>query len=132
MRLNPNLIQQNPVATSTPAIMATTTNFTVVTATHLAITSQPPANITVRKPFWLDRQSTRTLPARRYPRSAATLTLNLGNNPGGSTLGGVLTVKAVNGVATFTGLTMSKIGVGYTLLAAEARRAPVGHQHPST
>ena len=46
------------------------------------------------------------------------VTLSLGANPGGATLGGVLTVQAVNGVATFSGLTINKLGDGYTVIAA--------------
>ena len=45
------------------------------------------------------------------------VTIALANNPGGSTLGGTLTVPAVNGVATFSGLTLNKAGTGYTLKA---------------
>ena len=39
----------------------------------------------------------------------------LDNNPGGAKLGGTLSVKASNGVATFSGLTLNKVGTGYTL-----------------
>src|SRR5208283_3389018 len=48
-----------------------------------------------------------------------TVTLALGTNPGGSstTLGGMLTATAVNGVATFSGLTLNNAGNGYTLKA---------------
>ena len=46
------------------------------------------------------------------------ITLALGANTGGATLGGTLTVNAVNGVATFSDLTLDKTGVGYTLTAA--------------
>ena len=46
-----------------------------------------------------------------------TVTLSLGANPGAATLAGTLTVSAVNGVATFTGLTISQGGTGYTLVA---------------
>ncbi len=38
-------------------------------------------------------------------------------NPGSATLGGNATVSAVGGVATFSGLTISTIGTGYTLQA---------------
>jgi hypothetical protein len=41
----------------------------------------------------------------------------LANNPGGSTLGGTLTVSAVNGVAVFSDLTLNNIGSDYTLQA---------------
>src|SRR5262249_53513744 len=37
-----------------------------------------------------------------------TVTVSLGNNPGGTTLGGTLTAIATNGVATFSGLALTK------------------------
>src|SRR5262249_52891764 len=45
------------------------------------------------------------------------LTITLANNPGGrgAALGGTITVPAVNGVATFSGLTLNMAGAGYTL-----------------
>ena len=43
------------------------------------------------------------------------LTIALGANPGGATLGGTLTVGATNGCATFANLTVSAAGTGYTL-----------------
>ena len=46
------------------------------------------------------------------------MTLALANNPTGATLGGTLTVTAVNGEATFYNLTIDKLGSGYTLTAA--------------
>lgn len=48
------------------------------------------------------------------------VTLALGANPGGGTLAGTLTVNAVNGVASFTNLSINKAGVGYTLVASAA------------
>ena len=48
------------------------------------------------------------------------ITLALAANPGGSTLGGTVTVNAVNGVATFSTLTLNKAGTGYTLSASAA------------
>ena len=50
--------------------------------------------------------------------STAPITVALGNNPGGSTLGGTTTVNAVNGVASFTGLSLNKPADGYTLSAS--------------
>jgi len=46
------------------------------------------------------------------------VTLALGSNPGGSTLGGTLTRAAVGGVATFNDLTLRKSGSPYTLTAS--------------
>jgi hypothetical protein len=46
------------------------------------------------------------------------VTLRIATNPGSATLGGQLTRNAVNGVATFSDLTLSAVGDGYTLAAA--------------
>jgi hypothetical protein len=45
------------------------------------------------------------------------VTLSIGSNPGGGTLGGTVAVTAVAGVATYTDLSINQPGVGYTLLA---------------
>ncbi len=44
-----------------------------------------------------------------------TVKVALANNPTGAKLGGTLSVKASKGVATFSGLTLNKVGTGYTL-----------------
>ncbi len=49
-----------------------------------------------------------------------TVTLKIGDNAGGATLGGTLTSTAVAGVATFADLTLNKPGTGYTLVASSA------------
>ncbi|WPB74180.1 S8 family serine peptidase [Archangium violaceum] len=46
------------------------------------------------------------------------ITLAIGDNAGGGTLSGTATVPAVSGVATFTGLSINKVGTGYTLVAS--------------
>jgi hypothetical protein len=48
------------------------------------------------------------------------VTVALGNNPGGSTLVGTTTVAMVNGVATFNDLALNRTGSGYTLVATSA------------
>ncbi|QOJ15705.1 MAG: hypothetical protein HRU75_14100 [Planctomycetia bacterium] len=52
--------------------------------------------------------------------ATAAITLSIGNNPGGSTLGGTLVRTPVNGVATFGNITLDRTGTGYTLRAAAA------------
>lgn len=52
--------------------------------------------------------------------STANVTLAIGANPGGGTLGGTTTVAAINGTATFGDLTINKSGAGYTLLASSS------------
>ncbi|MFN0178017.1 MAG: RCC1 domain-containing protein [Gemmatimonadales bacterium] len=51
------------------------------------------------------------------PSSTNVVTVALGTNPGGGTLAGTTTVNAVNGVATFNGLTIDRPGSDYTLVA---------------
>jgi hypothetical protein len=48
------------------------------------------------------------------------VSLAIANNPGGGTLAGPMTVAAVGGVATFSGLSIDKSGTGYTLVATSA------------
>ncbi len=50
--------------------------------------------------------------------STQTVTVALGANPGGGTLSGTLSVAAVGGIATFSNLSIDKIGNGYTLAAS--------------
>jgi hypothetical protein len=48
------------------------------------------------------------------------ITIAIDDNPGGGVLSGTLTRRAVNGVATFTGLSIDEPGEGYTLKAVLA------------
>jgi hypothetical protein len=50
--------------------------------------------------------------------STAQVTVAIGTNPGGATLGGTLTQSAVGGIATFSALSLNTVGTGYTLTAA--------------
>src|SRR5256886_12415344 len=62
---------------------------------------------------------------RRPPRSTLfPYTTLFGSNPGGATLGGTTTVAAVNGVASFSPLTLDKTGTGYALTATAAGLNP--------
>ena len=51
------------------------------------------------------------------PSFSGNVTVAIGTNPGGGTLGGTKTVAAVSGVAAFSTLTINRSGVGYTLSA---------------
>ena len=82
----------------------------------LVATTEPPAFVTAAGPFGL----TVTVYYQSGLLDSAfngNVTVALATNPGGSTLGGTLTVAAKNGVATFTGLTLDKLGTGYRLMA---------------
>ena len=52
--------------------------------------------------------------------SAAPIAVAIGNNPGSGTLSGTTPVTAVNGVATFSNLSISAAGSGYTLKATSS------------
>ncbi len=50
--------------------------------------------------------------------ATTSITLAIGTNPASGTLSGTKTVAAVNGVATFSTLSLNAVGTGYTLTAA--------------
>ena len=95
---------------------------------HFVVTTAPPAPVTAGQGFGL------TVTAEYGsgivdPLFTGNVTVSLVNYPGGagSTLGGgsKLTVPAVQGVATFSGLSLDKAAVGYTLqVASSAINAP--------
>lgn len=57
---------------------------------------------------------------RLTPGFTGPVTVTFGSNPGGGGLGGTRTINAVNGVATFTDLSIQAPGSGYTLVASAA------------
>jgi parallel beta-helix repeat protein len=61
-----------------------------------------------------------------------TITLSLGSNPSGGTLSGTLTVTVVNGVATFSNLSIDLAGAGYTLHATVGGGVPDLDSNPFT
>src|SRR2546430_15707015 len=52
------------------------------------------------------------------PSFTGSVTIALGNNPGGATLSGTTPVSAASGVATFFDLSLNKTGTGYTPTAS--------------
>src|SRR3989475_8894378 len=53
------------------------------------------------------------------------VTAAIGTNPGGGALAGTTTVAAASGVATFSTLSIDKVGSGYTLTVAASGPATV-------
>jgi virginiamycin B lyase len=100
--------------------------FTVTPAAayQLAITQQPPASVTSNAPFGLvavieDQYGNVVTSASNA------VTVALAANPGGATLGGTTTVVAVDGVVTFSNLTLNKRAKGYTLQLSSTGLAAV-------
>jgi hypothetical protein len=87
---------------------------TAAAATQLAVTTQPPAGVTAGTGFGL-AVSAEDRFGNVNPGFTGDVTVRIENNPGGATLGGTLSATAKSGVATFTDLTLDRIGVGYTL-----------------
>src|SRR5204862_514091 len=92
-------------------------NIAAGAATHLVVSVQP-SNATAGAPITPAVQVT-ALDAQGNTATAFTgnVTMALGANPGSGTLSGTTTVAAVAGVATFPGLSINKVGTGYTLTA---------------
>ena len=84
---------------------------------QMAIKTEPPSSVVAGSPFGLTVQVEDSL---GNPVSGGTVTVALGNNPGGATLGGTLTEPVVDGVATFSDLTLSEPGTGYTLTVTDS------------
>ena len=108
-------------ATESTVTSATSSGISVTpgAVTQLLITSQPPSTVAAGTAFGF------TLTAEDANNNVATnftgsVTVALVNNPGGSTLGGTISVSAAAGVASFSTLTLNKTGSGYTLDASES------------
>ncbi len=87
-------------------------------AAQLAV-SVAPGKVTAGAPFAVDVAVEDAL-GNVETAFSGSVKIALANNPGGATLGGTLSVPAVNGVAAFTDLTLDKTDPGYTLQATGA------------
>jgi hypothetical protein len=90
---------------------------------QLVVTTQPPDSVAVGGGFGLMVKA-EDASGNLATSFTGSVTLALADNPGGSTLGGMFRVSAVNGVATFSGLTLDQPGTGYTLTATGGGLAP--------
>jgi hypothetical protein len=108
-------------AAASPGLTGTTSllfNVSAGAATQLAFTTQP-ANVAVGASFGTAvRVTVRDAFDNTVLTPALSVGMALGNNPGGATLGGTTPVTTVSGVATFSNLTLNKVGTGYTLVAS--------------
>jgi hypothetical protein len=107
------------LAVSATGVAGTSSNpFTAIAnATQLAVTAPPAASQTAGAPFAL------AIAAEDSSGNVDTsfngnVTLSLAANPGGAALGGTLTMRAINGIASFPGLTLNKPANGYSIQAA--------------
>jgi autotransporter-associated beta strand protein len=107
------------------AYSATTVTLTDVVATSLAFVQQPGdteydnpitpgPSVEVLDQFGTELQSDNGRP----------IAILIGSNPGGGTLTGTQIVLDTHGLATFAGLSIETLGVGYTLVAASGGVTP--------
>ena len=101
-----------------PAVTSTTFNITASTQVAALVFTVQPSTTAVTAKITPAVQVTATdAYGNLVATSSDTITLALGANPGGATLGGTLYATTANGVATFSTLTLSRAATGYTLIA---------------
>jgi hypothetical protein len=109
-------------ASSTGLSGATSTSFNISVgpASRLAFTVQPTntvAGSAIDSPGGV-QVSVQDAGGNTVTTNTASITVAIGTNPGGGTLSGTTTLSAVNGVATFSNLSINRTGTGYTLTAS--------------
>lgn len=101
----------------TPATFSATAQ--VGPASQLAWTQQPPASVTAGQALSPALAATvKDAQGNVATSFSGSVSVALGSNVGGAVLSGTTTVTAVAGVATFSTLSLDKVGAGYTLVAS--------------
>jgi hypothetical protein len=112
-------------ATGLASATANSVTVTPGTATQLAVTTQPVAGASAAGLTTQPVVTIRDAQGNTVTSSTATVTVALQSGTGG-TLGGSTTANAVNGVATFSGVTLAgAIGTSYTLRFTSLGLTPV-------
>ena len=84
---------------------------------QFAIKTEPPSSVVAGGAFGLTVQVEDSL---GNAVNGSTVTVAIENDPGDATLGGTRTATVVDGIATFSGLTLSEPGTGYTLTVTDS------------
>ncbi len=106
LAMSPTLATTNPPSTSI---------LIVGPASQLAFVQEPPGSVVAGSLFGFEVEAEDSF-GTPTPLFTGNVTVAMGVNAGGSNPSGVAqTVAAVAGVADFTGLTLNKVGQGYTL-----------------
>jgi hypothetical protein len=105
---------------------ATSVSFDVAVGpvTQLVFASEPAASVAGAPIAGPPTVHLADVHGNRQPTAVDPVTIALGANPGGDTLGGTLTVNAVAGVATFPDLVLDRAAAGYTLVATSGAYDP--------
>jgi len=108
------------LAAASGALSITSSAFSITAgaATHLVFSTQPTSTgsgATITPPVQVTAQDALGNTAVSFTGSVV---VAIGSNPGGGLLAGTTTVTASAGVATFSTLSIDKMGIGYTLTAS--------------
>ncbi len=93
-------------------------------ATRLSFVQQPGSATAGQPIFPAVRVAIQNDQGGTVTAAANSVSIALSTNPGGATLTGTTTVAAVNGIATFSNLSLDRVGAGYTLTVTSAGLAP--------
>lgn len=118
--LDYHLTANSGAQTSSPSAIF---GITAGAATHVSFDQQPTSttvNTTIAPPVTV---SVRDAFGNIVKTFTGNVTVAIGTNPGGGTLNGTKTVAAVAGVATFSTLSITAAGTGYTLVASSGALA---------
>ena len=91
------------------------------TATQLVMMTQPPASLVAGTQFGLVVSAEDSY-GNVDTSFSGNVTIAMASDPGAGALGGMLTVAASQGVATFSGLTLDVAGTGYSIEASAGTR----------
>ena len=92
---------------------------TPAAATQVVVTQEPPASVTAGSGFGL-QASIEDAYGNVVTSASNTVSVALAGDPTEATLGGTLSATASAGMATFSGLTLTTAGSGYTLQASSS------------
>ena len=104
-------------ATASGLTLATSVSFdiTVGAATQLAYTVEPTNTVSTNSISPAIKVQVHDAGGNLVPTATDSITLAINNDPGSGTLSGTLTVSAVSGEASFSNISIDKVGMGYTL-----------------
>lgn len=108
--------QMTSVASTTFSVTA------VAVASRLVVTTQPPTSVVAGAAFGLAVSAEDAFGTVDHT-FVGSVAISLGGNGGLGSLSGTLTATAVGGVATFSGLSVSLAGSGYTITASSGALA---------
>jgi len=100
------------------ASQSTVDTLTTVAPAKLVVSASPPATVAAGAPLSLTVQ-VQDQSGNRVIDDTSSVTLAIGANPSAGMLGGTVTVAAVGGNASFSGLSIDKAGKGYSMTASD-------------